>query len=132
MDARGDEFFAAFAEPAKALDAAVGMQRAFGSHAWTDGRDVRVRIGLHVGRPTLTATGYVGIAVNTVARIAAMGHGAQILASWSLREAIGDAERIAWRAVGRHRLRGIPDEHELFQVQAPDLATEFPPLRSPR
>ena len=132
VDARGDEFFAAFAEPAKALDAAVGMQRAFGSHAWTDGRDVRVRIGLHVGRPTLTATGYVGIAVNTVARIAAMGHGAQILASWSLREAIGDAERIAWRAVGRHRLRGIPDEHELFQVHAPDLATEFPPLRAPR
>ena len=39
---------------------------------------------------------------------------------------------IAWRAVGRHRLRGIPDEHELFQVQAPDLATEFPPLRAPR
>ena len=35
-------------------------------------------------------------------------------------------------AVGRHRLRGIPDEHELFQVQAPDLATEFPPLRAPR
>lgn len=132
VDARGDEFFAAFGDPAQALDAALGMQRAFGSHAWTDGRDVRVRIGLHLGKPTLTVTGYVGIAVNTVARISAMGHGAQILASWSLRDAIGDADRVAWRAVGRHRLRGIPDEHELFQVEAADLATEFPPLRAPR
>ena len=132
VDARGDEFFAAFADPAKALDAAIGMQRAFGSHAWTDGRDVRVRIGLHLGKPTLTATGYVGIAVNTVSRITAMGQGSQILASWSLRDTIGEADGVGWRTLGRHRLRGIPDEHELFQVEAADLATEFPPLRAPR
>lgn len=132
VDARGDEFFAAFSEPSQALDAAIGMQRAFGTHAWTDGRDVRVRIGLHLGRPTLTVTGYVGIAVNTVSRIAAMGHGSQILASWSLRDAVGEADWIGWHPVGRHRLRGIPDEHELFQVKATDLATDFPPLRAPR
>ena len=132
IDARGDEFFAAFADPAQAVVAAIGVQRAFGTHAWTDGRDVRVRIGLHVGRPTLTATGYVGIAVNTVARLAAMGHGSQVLASASLRDAAGDADGTGWRAMGSHRLRGIPDEHELFQVEANDLATDFPPLRAPR
>ncbi|HYI66218.1 MAG TPA: adenylate/guanylate cyclase domain-containing protein [Candidatus Limnocylindrales bacterium] len=132
VDARGDEFFAAFPEPSQALKAAVAVQRAFGSHAWTDGRSVRVRIGLHLGRPTLTATGYVGIAVNTVARLSTMGHGSQILASWSLRDAAGDADGIGWRAMGRHRLRGIPDEHELFQVEANDLGTDFPPLREPR
>ena len=132
VDARGDEFFAAFSEPAQALDAAMGMQRAFATHGWADGREVRVRIGLHVGRPTLTVTGYVGIAVNTVSRIAAMGHGSQILASWSVRDALGDADGIGWRTVGRHKLRGIPDEHELFQVEAADLVTDFPPLRAPR
>jgi class 3 adenylate cyclase len=130
VDARGDEFFAAFAEPAHALDAAIAVQRAFRTHAWTDGRDVRVRIGLHVGRPTLTATGYVGIAVNTVSRLSAMGHGSQILASRSLREAAGETSGISWRAMGRHRLRGIPDEHELFQVEATDLPGDFPPLRA--
>ena len=132
VDARGDEFFAAFADPARALDAAIGMQRVFATHAWSGGRDVRVRIGLHVGRPTLTVTGYVGIAVNTVARISAMGHGAQILGSTSVRDVVGESPEFAWRAVGRHRLRGIPDEHELFQVTAPGLATDFPPLRAPR
>jgi class 3 adenylate cyclase len=91
-----------------------------------------VRIGLHVGRPTLTATGYVGIAVNTLSRLTAMGHGAQVLASWSLREAAGDPDGIGWRAMGRHRLRGIPDDHELFQVEAADLAGDFPALRAPR
>ena len=132
VDARGDEFFAAFPEPSQAMEAAIAIQRAFESHAWTGGRSVRVRIGLHVGRPTLTATGYVGIAVNTVARLSTIGHGSQILASWSLREAAGDADGIGWRTMGRHRLRGIPDEHELFQVEATGLPTGFPPLRAPR
>jgi class 3 adenylate cyclase len=130
VDARADEFFAAFPEPARALAAAIGVQRAFGNHAWTDGRRVLVRIGLHVGRPTLTASGYVGIAVNTVSRLAGMGSGAQILASAALRELVGDGDGIGWRTLGRHRLRGIPDEHEIFQVEATGLPTEFPPLRA--
>jgi class 3 adenylate cyclase len=132
VDARADEFFAAFGDPAQALEAAIAMQRAFATHAWTDGRSVRIRIGLHVGRPSLTAAGYVGIAVNTISRISAMGHGAQLLASWSMREAVGDADDIGWRALGPYRLRGIPDEHELFQVEATGLPTDFPPLREPR
>ncbi|MDQ4035742.1 MAG: adenylate/guanylate cyclase domain-containing protein, partial [Chloroflexota bacterium] len=89
VDARADEFFAAFSNPGQALDAAVAVQRRFAAHRWTDGRVVRARIGLHVGRPTVSAGGYVGIAVNTVSRIASMGHGQQILASRSLRDAVG-------------------------------------------
>jgi class 3 adenylate cyclase len=130
VDARADEFFAAFADPGHALAAAIGVQRAFGNHAWTDGRRVVVRIGLHAGRPTLTASGYVGIAVNTVSRITGMGHGAQILASSAMHELIGETDGIGWRALGRHRLRGIPDEHEIFQVEAGGLPTEFPDLRT--
>ena len=132
VDARADEFFAAFSQPAQALAATIALQHAIGAHAWADGRSVRVRVGLHVGRPTLTASGYVGIAVNTVARISGLGHGAQILASWSFRDAVGNAPAVRFHSVGRHRLRGIPDEQELFQVEAPGLPTAFPPLRAPR
>ncbi|HEX7195978.1 MAG TPA: adenylate/guanylate cyclase domain-containing protein [Candidatus Limnocylindria bacterium] len=131
VDARADEFFAAFADPAQALSAAVSMQRRMSAHGWTDDRVVRARIGLHVGRPTVSAGGYVGIAVNTVSRLAGLGHGQQILASRALREAVGDVDGLAWRSVGRHRLRGIPDEHELFQVEAGGLPADFPPLREP-
>ena len=130
VDARADEFFAAFSNPGQALAAAVAVQRRFATHGWTDGRVVRARIGLHLGRPTVSAGGYVGIAVNTVSRIGSMGHGEQILASRSLREAAGDVDGVGWRAIGRHRLRGIPDEHELFQVEAEGLRVEFPPLRT--
>ncbi len=130
VDARADEFFAAFAEPDRALAAAIAMQRSIAGHAWTDGRTVLVRIGLHVGRPTLTASGYVGIAVNTVSRLSDLGHGGQILASSALRELVGDADAIGWRPLGAYRLRGIPDHHEIFQLEAAGLRTEFPPLRT--
>jgi class 3 adenylate cyclase len=130
VDARADELFAAFQSPAAALKAAIDVQRAFGAHAWPDGRKVRVRVGLHVGRPTLTASGYVGIAVNTVSRIAGLGHGAQILASSAFRESFDEGEPMCWQTLGSHRLRGIRDEHEIFQVVADGLRRDFPPLRN--
>ncbi|MBA2634033.1 MAG: adenylate/guanylate cyclase domain-containing protein [Chloroflexi bacterium] len=130
VDARADEYLAAFGEPSQALAAAVAMQRAIGRHAWADRRAVRVRIGVHAGRPSLNAAGYVGIAVNTVARICDAGHGGQIIVSAALRDAIELQDGLELRALGRHRLRGIPDEHELFQVMAAGLPRRFPPLRT--
>lgn len=129
VDARADEFLAAFSAAPAALDAATAIQRAMGSHPWPDARTVRVRIGLHAGRPTLTETGYVGIAVNTGARICAAGHGGQILLSRAAHSALGETV-VELMSLGRYRLRGIPDEHELFQVVGADLAAEFPALRS--
>ena len=129
VDARAEEFFAAFPHAARALETAIAVQRSIASHAWVDDRAVLVRIGLHVGRPTLTASGYVGIAVNTVSRLSAMGNGGQVIASSSFREVAGEADGIGWHSLGRYRLRGIPDEHELFQVEAPGLEVRFPPLR---
>lgn len=130
VDARADEYLAAFAEPSDALAAAIGMQRAIGARAWPDGRTVRVRIGVHAGRPTLNASGYVGIAVNTVARICDAGHGGQIVVSSALRDAVVPEDGVELATLGRHRLRGIPDEHELFQARAAGLRRAFPALRT--
>jgi class 3 adenylate cyclase len=131
VDARADEFFAAFPDSAAALQAAIAAQRAIAKHAWPERRNVRVRIGLHAGRPTLTPSGYVGIAINTVSRIADAGHGGQILASGAVRDGSDENDGVVLASVGRHRLRGIPDDHELFQVVADGLQRAFPPLRSP-
>ena len=130
VDARADEFLAAFAEPSAALATAIGMQRAIDAHAWPAGRRVRVRIGVHAGRPTLNATGYVGIAVNTVARICDAGHGGQIVISAAVRDAVELDGGIELRNLGRHKMRGIPDEHELFQATASGLPRSFPPPRT--
>jgi class 3 adenylate cyclase len=129
VDARADEFFAAFARAEAALEAATAIHREMAAAEWPDGRPVRVRIGLHTGRPTLTAAGYVGIAVNTVARICAAGHGGQVLVSRSTLAALADEAVVETRSLGSHRLRGIPDAQELLQLVAEGLQSEFPPLR---
>src|SRR6266566_3765382 len=69
VDVRADELFAVFKQAAPALDAALLIQRNVLATAWPDALLVRVRVGLHTGRPTLTDAGYVGIAVNTAARV---------------------------------------------------------------
>ncbi len=132
VDARADEFFAAFRQVARALDAAVGVQRSLRNHAWTEDVDVRVRIGVHTGRTTLTETGYVGIAVHTAARVCSAGHGGQILLSSASRDAVegSQAAGIAFRTLGRYALAGLPEPEALFQVDAADLRVKFPKLRA--
>jgi class 3 adenylate cyclase len=129
VDARADEFFAVFRSAPAAVEAAVEIQREMAAHAWPDGRDVRVRIALHTGRPTATATGYQGISVNATARLCECGHGGQILLTKAARAALADAPDYELRHLGSYRLRGIPDEHEIYQLVAPSLADGFPPLR---
>ena len=61
IDARADEFFAVFERAGAAVEAAVAIQRALGKRRWAEGHEVRVRIGIHSGRPTLTDVGYIGL-----------------------------------------------------------------------
>ena len=132
VDARADEFFAVFEPSPAALAAALAIQRAISAGPWPDGADVRLRIGLHRGRPTLTNTGYVGISVHAAARICFAGHGGQIVMSSAVRTAVLDSlpEGISLRSLGAWRFRGLPDAVDLFQVEAPDLRANFPPPRS--
>jgi class 3 adenylate cyclase len=132
VDARADEYFAVFRSAPPAVEAAAAIQRAMAAHAWPDDRTVRVRIGLHAGRPTPTPTGYQGISVNAAARLTACGHGGQILLSRAVHHALADASSYEVRHLGSFRLRGIPDEHDVYQLVAPDLEDGFPPLRLDR
>jgi class 3 adenylate cyclase len=132
VDARADEFFAVFERAPAALEAALAIQRTVQRRSWPDGVGVRLRAGLHSGRPTLTDSGYVGLAVHTVARIGSAGHGGQILMSAAARDAVGRTRPagVRFRSLGSHRLRGLREAQTLFQIEAPDLATRFPPPRS--
>ncbi|MDQ2673317.1 MAG: adenylate/guanylate cyclase domain-containing protein, partial [Chloroflexota bacterium] len=117
VDARADEYFAVFTDAAGALTAALTVQDAVAAASWPEDREVALRIGLHAGRPTLTGGAYVGIAVSTGARICAMAPGGGILVSRSVRSALGDDHGLAeLRSIGAQRLRGIPDEIELFEI----------------
>jgi class 3 adenylate cyclase len=132
VDARADELFAVFERPAGALEAAIAIQRSMSSRAWPDGARVRVRIGVHTGRPTLTESGYVGLAVHTAARICAAGHGGQIVLSSATARAVEASlpEGVGLLELGAHRLQGVPDPEPLFQLEADGLSASFPPPRT--
>lgn len=134
IDARADEFFAVFDRPAAAIEAAVGIQRALANRGWPDDLKVRVRVGIHSGRPTLTDVGYIGLAVHTTARLCSAAHGEQIIVSAATRAAVGESAPagIRFRSLGRHRLHGLPDAEVLFQVQVHGLRLSFPRPRTGR
>lgn len=132
VDARADELFAVFEHAPSALEAALAIQRAMLANRWPEGMDVRLRIGLHRGRPTLTENGYVGLAVHTAARICSAAHGGQIVLSSAVQAAVLEslAEGISLRTLGAWRFQGLREPEDLFQVDAADLIADFPPLRS--
>lgn len=117
VDTQGDAFFIAFARASDALAAAA--------EATEDLRQgtIRVRMGLHTGEPLVTDEGYVGIDVHRAARIAAAGHGGQILVSQSTRDLL---RTDGLRDLGEHRLKDLTAAERIYQLGDDD----FPPLRS--
>lgn len=132
VDARGDDVFAVFEQAPSAVEAALAIQRAMRDAEWPGGNDVRVRIGIHRGRPTLTDSGYVGLSVHAAARICSSAHGGQIVLSSAVRAVVGDSleDDVSLTGIGDWRFRGLREPLTLFQVDAPDLGREFPPPRS--
>ncbi len=130
--ARGDDHFIVFERAPDALEGALAIQRAMPAADWPGGNDVRLRIGLHRGRPELTETGYVGLSVHAAARICFAAHGGQIVLSSAVRSALGEPlpDGAGLKSLGAWRFRGLPEPVTMFQVLAPDLPADFPPLRS--
>jgi DNA-binding NarL/FixJ family response regulator/class 3 adenylate cyclase len=126
-DAVGDEYVAAFARPTAGAEAAFAAQRAFRDGAWPNGTRVRVRIGLHVGSPSLGDEGYTGIDVVRASRIANAAHGGQIVVSDEMLQALNG---VASRDLGEHRLEGLARPERIHQLLADDLPRDFPPLRN--
>jgi predicted ATPase/class 3 adenylate cyclase len=132
VQTEGDAFFAVFPSAAGALQAAADVQRGLASHAWPDGNVIRVRIGLHTGEGVLSGGHYVGLDVHRAARIAAAGHGGQVLISDATQTVAGSAlpARVRVRDLGRHRLKDIETPERLHQLAIDDLSDDFPPIRT--
>lgn len=128
----GDAFFSVFASAHQAVEAAIGIQRALQSHPWPDDAAVKVRVGLHTGEGALGGDDYVGLDVHRAARIAAAGHGNQVILSETtaaLVERLLPAD-VTLRDLGKHRLKDLSHREALFQLVISGLQTEFPPLRT--
>src|SRR4029450_11673191 len=116
VDTQGDAFFFAFPTAPGALAAASAFTDALASGS------VQVRVGLHTGTPLLTDEGYVGDDVHRAARIAASGHGGQVLVSAASAQLV---ER-ELRDLGEHRLKDLSAPERIYQLGD----GEFPALKS--
>jgi predicted ATPase/class 3 adenylate cyclase len=116
VDTQGDAFFVAFATAPAALAAAAELTEALSSGP------VRVRVGLHTGMPLLSDEGYVGVDVHRAARIAASGHGGQVLVSQETASLV-DADLCD---LGEHRFKDLLARERVYQLGSRD----FPPIRS--
>lgn len=124
IDTQGDAFFYSFARARQAVAAAVEVQRAHADATWPDGATVQVRIGLHTGEPAVGDEGYTGLDVVRAARIAAVGHGGQILLSEATRALVGEElpEGVVLRSLGEQRLKDIDRPEPLHELTIGGLA----------
>jgi predicted ATPase/class 3 adenylate cyclase len=132
VSTEGDSFFAAFPGAAGAVRAAVAAQRGLAGHDWPAGFPVRVRMGMHTGEGVLGGDNYVGIDVNRAARIAAAGHGGQVIVSDATRALVAGAlpAGVSLRDLGEHRLKDIALPVRLHDLVIEGLPSDFPPPRT--
>jgi predicted ATPase/class 3 adenylate cyclase len=132
VDWAGDGVFLAFSRARDGVAAAAQIQRSLAAEPWPDDEAHRLRIGLHTGEPDLGDEGYVGIDVVIAARICAATHGEQIVVSQATRDVSGETPlaEASFRPLGRHRLKDVTAAVQLFQLVAPGLRDEFPPLKT--
>jgi predicted ATPase/class 3 adenylate cyclase len=132
VSTEGDSFFVAFPSPVGAVRAAVAAQRGLANHDWSPAPPVRVRMGLHTGEGVLGGDNYVGLDVNRAARIAAAGHGGQVIVSDATRGLVAHAlpEGASFRDLGAHRLKDILLPEHLHDLVVEGLRADFPPPRT--
>jgi predicted ATPase/class 3 adenylate cyclase len=128
----GDSFFAVFRSAPAAVHAACSAQRALAAHPWPPEAPVRVRMGMHTGEGTVGGDSYVGLDVHRAARIAAAGHGGQVLLSSATSELIRPSlpDGVGLRDLGLHRLKDLARPERIHQIMIEGLPAEFPAIRS--
>jgi class 3 adenylate cyclase len=108
VDTAGDAFFAIFDRPARGVECAIAIRdgvKALG---------LRARTGLHIGDVNLRGESVSGLAVHAAARVMAEAGPDQIMISSDLAELLGEEMRL--RDAGRHSLKGVPGEWQLYEV----------------
>jgi len=128
----GDAVCAAFSSAPAALGAALSAQRTLHAGPWEEAHKIRVRMALHTGSAEDTIGDYSGPALNRVSRLLSAGHGGQTLLSLASQELVRDTlpDDTMLDDLGERRLKDLFRPEHVFQVTAPDLPSDFPPLRT--
>ena len=128
----GDSIAAAFGSPTDAVCAALASQNALSREAWDLARPIKVRMGLSTGEASVHGQQYFGLTLHRCARMMSSAHGGQVLLSATTATLVQQAlpPEVSLVDLGDHRLRDLAQPERIFQLVAPDLPREFPPLRT--
>jgi predicted ATPase len=128
----GDAFCAAFHKTSDALNAAVEAQRRLQHENW-ENVPIKVRMGIHTGEAERQGKDYRGyLTMAKVQRVMSVARGGQVLLSNTSAELLHNKlpKGITLRDLKEHWLKGLPNPERLWQMVAPDLQQDFPPLQS--
>jgi predicted ATPase/class 3 adenylate cyclase len=128
----GDAFCVAFYTAGDALKASLNAQRGLQTEVWGD-CVIRARMGIHTGEAQAEENEYRGyLTLSLTQRLMSAGHGGQVLVSGAAEQLLRGPlpKDVSLRDLGRHSFRDVPQPVRVFQLIAPDLPVEFPPLRS--
>ena len=127
VEMQGDSFHFVFSDAVAAVRAAAQAQHALAGHRW-ESTPIRVRIGIHTGRPLISGGLYAGLDVHRAARVMSAGHGGQVLLSEATRAIVASdlPDGVSLRDLGEHRLKDLLAPQRLYQLGD----TKFPRLKS--
>ncbi|HVT12486.1 MAG TPA: tetratricopeptide repeat protein [Fimbriimonadaceae bacterium] len=128
----GDGICACFAGGLRALAAAVEMAQEIRRENWRPCDSFAIRIAIHAGEAFERDGDYFGPTLNKVARLMAIAHGGQIIASGAVIDALAGSmpESVKARSLGEHRLKDLDRAEHIYQLIHPALPQDFPPLKS--
>ena len=130
----GDGIHAVFSRAIDAVKASLNAQQILqdSDALKTSEFSLRVRVGIHTGEAELRDDDYYGSTLNRAARIMSIGHGGQILLSETTTQVAREhlPQDISLLDLGEHNLKGLKRAEKIYQLSAPDLQREFPPLNS--
>jgi class 3 adenylate cyclase len=115
----GDGFLATFDGPARAIRAADAIR------AELRELGLELRVGLHTGECELLGEDIGGIAVHIAARVLAQAGAGEILCSRTVKDLVAGAG-FAFTDRGTHRLKGVPDQWQLYAVELPERSPVTP------
>ncbi|WP_055405639.1 MULTISPECIES: adenylate/guanylate cyclase domain-containing protein [unclassified Mycobacterium] len=120
VKSQGDGFMVAFSRADQAVRCGVDLQRALRKDAKRKRHEeIRVRIGIHMGRSVRRGDDLFGRNVAMAARVAAKAAGGEILVSQPVRDALSDCDDIGFDEGREVELKGFSGTYSLFAVEAP-------------
>ncbi len=136
IDRQGDAFFFAFLRARDAVAAAAEVQRAHVGHEWAGGSEVRMRIGLHTGEPTVGEEGYLGLDVVRAARLCGACEGGHVLLSEATRALVGATlpPGVSVFPLGERHLKDMDEPERIYELEIEGVAaapSEVPASRPP-